>query len=130
VIIGTQNNLVSCIPKHVSSSIDLTMLPCSILNICNQITFYFQDSCFQARVQFSKKLHKGLVSLRLPLQFLSIFSLAANDPIKERRIQCKSLLTSNITKRRDFLKQHSAAMCECSFLYNDVNCVLQSILCG
>lgn len=77
-----------------------------ITNICTQI----QDSSYQVRVRFARKLNTGLIKLKLPLQYLSIFSLAANDPVKERRIQCKAMLTNNITKRREFLKQHSAAM--------------------
>jgi len=77
-------------------------------NCCS--TPLFQDSSYQVRVRFARKLNAGLMTLKLPLQYLSIFSLAANDPVKERRLQCKVMLTNNITKRRDFLKQHSAAM--------------------
>ena len=41
-------------------------------------------------MKFAQKLHKGLLALRLPLQFMSIFCLAASDPLKERRQQIKA----------------------------------------
>ena len=59
---------------------------------------------YQVREIFSQKLHKGLISLRLPLQYLSVFCLAAQDIEKERKLQVKSFLQSNINKRRDLLK--------------------------
>ena len=68
-----------------------------------------QDSCYHVRLRFALKLHKGLFSLRLPLEYMSIFSLAANDPLKERRTQLKQFLTSNIQKRREYLKQSPSA---------------------
>lgn len=58
------------------------------------------------------KLNKGLLSLRLPLEYMSIFSLAANDPVKERRAQVKQFLYANISKRREYLKQHATAGCK------------------
>ena len=64
----------------------------------------FQDSCYQVRLNFALKLHKGLLSLKLPLQFLSILALAANDPLKERKVQVKQFLLANIKKRRELLK--------------------------
>ena len=68
-----------------------------------------QDSCYHVRLRFALKLHKGLLSLRLPLEYMSIFSLAANDPLKERRTQLKQFLNSNVQKRRDYLKQNPNA---------------------
>ena len=59
------------------------------------------------RLKFSQKLHKYLLPLRLPLQYLSIMSLASNDPVKERRIQVKSFIASNVVKRREYLKQNT-----------------------
>lgn len=44
--------------------------------------------------------------LRLPLEYMCIFSLAANDPLKERRAQIKTFLHANISKRRDYIKQN------------------------
>ena len=60
-------------------------------------------------MKFAQKLHKGLLALRLPLQFMSIFCLAASDPLKERRQQIKAYLTLNIIKRRDVLKTSTRA---------------------
>ena len=68
-----------------------------------------QDPCYQVRMHFAQKLHKGLISLRLPLQYLSMFCLVANDPLKERRAQVKQFLQANIQRRRDYLKQQPAA---------------------
>ena len=68
-----------------------------------------QDPCYFVRLRFALKLHKGLLSLRLPLEYMSIFSLAANDPLKERRTQVKQFLNANVQKRRDYLKQNANA---------------------
>lgn len=65
-----------------------------------------QDSCYHVRLNFALKLNKGLMMLRLPLEYMSIFSLAANDPLKERRAQIKNFLHTNISKRRDYIKQN------------------------
>ena len=70
---------------------------------------FVQDPCYQVRLHFAQKLHKGLISLRLPLQFMSILALAATDPLKERRQQVKANLISNIHKRREYLKTNAAA---------------------
>ncbi|XP_064607690.1 sister chromatid cohesion protein PDS5 homolog B-like [Liolophura sinensis] len=67
------------------------------------------DSCYEVRLRFAQKLNKGLLSLRLPLEYMSIFSLAANDPLKERRVQVKSFLAANIQKRREYLRQNPSA---------------------
>ncbi len=65
---------------------------------------FCQDTCYQVRLQMAHKLNKGLISLKLPLQYLSILCLAANDPLKERRVQAKHFLVSNINRRREYLK--------------------------
>lgn len=67
--------------------------------------YYLQDSCYHVRVKFAEKLHKGLFAMKLPLEFMSIFSLAANDPVRERRTAIKRFIQLNIQRRRDFLKQ-------------------------
>uniref|UniRef100_A0A0L8I015 Sister chromatid cohesion protein PDS5 homolog B n=1 Tax=Octopus bimaculoides TaxID=37653 RepID=A0A0L8I015_OCTBM len=73
------------------------------------LALLINDSCYQVRLRFAMKLNKGLLSLRLPLEYMSIFSLAANDPVKERRAQVKQFLYANISKRREYLKQHATA---------------------
>lgn len=73
------------------------------------LALLINDSCYQVRLRFAMKLNKGLLSLRLPLEYMSIFSLAANDPVKERRGQVKQFLYANISKRREYLKQHASA---------------------
>lgn len=71
------------------------------------------------RVHFANKLHKGLISLRLPLQFLSAFCLVANDPMKERRTQIKQFIQLNIQRRREYLKQQPAANNKLFYLLPD-----------
>ncbi|KAK7496569.1 hypothetical protein BaRGS_00012221, partial [Batillaria attramentaria] len=70
------------------------------------LALLINDTCYHVRLRFAHKLHKGLLSLRLPLEYMSIFSLAANDPLKERRTQLKQFLSINVQKRRDYLKQN------------------------
>ncbi|KAK2552607.1 Sister chromatid cohesion protein PDS5-like protein B [Acropora cervicornis] len=67
------------------------------------------DPCFEVRDKFTKKLHKGEDLLKLPLEYLGIFALAAPEPIKERRNQVKQMIAKNVKTRRDYLKQHSSA---------------------
>ncbi|KAK6173333.1 hypothetical protein SNE40_016804 [Patella caerulea] len=62
------------------------------------------DSCYNVRLKFAAKLHKGLLLMKLPLEYMSIFSLGANDPLKERRVQLKQFLHINVQKRREYLK--------------------------
>lgn len=90
------------------------------LVICIVCILLLQDSCYQVRLRFAMKLNKGLLSLRLPLEYMSIFSLAANDPVKERRGQVKQFLYANISKRREYLKQHASASCK----YSNYNTVI------
>ncbi|CAC5359753.1 PDS5 [Mytilus coruscus] len=70
------------------------------------LALLMNDSCYHVRHIFSLKLHKSLLTLRLPLQYMSIFCLAANDPMRERRTQIKQFLQNNITKRREYIKQN------------------------
>jgi len=68
-----------------------------------------QDECAEVRTTFIQKLHKGLMSLRLPLQYLSIMCLAANETDKSRRTVVKQMLTANVNRRREYLRQNSIA---------------------
>lgn len=98
---------------QVSELYDIT--PCSFPTSSLHYLFLLdllvslKDPCYQVRYGFAQKLHKGLILLRLPLQYMSIFCLAANDPHKERRQQVKQFLQSNITKRREYLKTNNTA---------------------
>ena len=44
-----------------------------------------QDPCYEVRDKFTKKLHKAEDLLKLPLEYLGKFALAAPEPVKERR---------------------------------------------
>lgn len=64
----------------------------------SEFLYHAQDTCQQVRSLFVAKLNKKLISLKLPLGFLSIFALAGNEPEKsERALVSQSLLTSTVT---------------------------------
>ena len=57
-----------------------------------------KDPCYEVRDKFTKKLHKAEDVLKLPLEYLGIFALAAPEPVKERKTQV-------ITKKFNTLKR-------------------------
>lgn len=67
------------------------------------------DPCYEVRVQFVQKLHKGLIALRLPLQYMGVLCLGALDPLKERRAIVKQMFAANVTRRREYMKQNVSA---------------------
>lgn len=71
-----------------------------------RLALVLQDECDDVREKFAAKLHKHLFSMRLPLQFLAIFSLGGVEARRNFKAQLKQYLLSSITKRRDYLKQH------------------------
>uniref|UniRef100_T1J3Z9 Uncharacterized protein n=1 Tax=Strigamia maritima TaxID=126957 RepID=T1J3Z9_STRMM len=97
------------------------MAGCCILKLCQEPTYsdiltpeqfntvarLLNDECKDVRDRFSQKLHKGLISLKLPLDFMAIFALAGNESTKDLRTQLTHNLQANVNKRRDYLKQHS-----------------------
>ncbi|KAG8591730.1 hypothetical protein GDO81_000277 [Engystomops pustulosus] len=58
---------------------------------------------------FAQKLHKALVKLQLPLEYMAIFALCAKDPVKERRAHARQCLLKNISIRREYIKQNPMA---------------------
>ncbi|XP_030047177.1 sister chromatid cohesion protein PDS5 homolog A [Microcaecilia unicolor] len=64
------------------------------------------DECYQVRQIFAQKLHKALVKLQLPLEYMAIFALCAKDPVKERRAHARQCLLKNISIRREYIKQN------------------------
>uniref|UniRef100_A0A667G1Y4 PDS5 cohesin associated factor A n=1 Tax=Lynx canadensis TaxID=61383 RepID=A0A667G1Y4_LYNCA len=69
----------------------------------------FSDECYQVRQIFAQKLHKALVKLLLPLEYMAIFALCAKDPVKERRAHARQCLLKNISIRREYIKQNPMA---------------------
>ncbi|KAH0510876.1 Sister chromatid cohesion protein PDS5-like protein A [Microtus ochrogaster] len=67
------------------------------------------DECYQVRQIFAQKLHKALVKLLLPLEYMAIFALCAKDPVKERRAHARQCLLKNISIRREYIKQNPIA---------------------
>ncbi|XP_070391470.1 sister chromatid cohesion protein PDS5 homolog B isoform X2 [Dermacentor albipictus] len=72
-----------------------------------KLALVLQDECPEVREQFGLKLHKHLLAMRLPLQFLAIFALGGVEKRRPLRNQLRQWLLSCINKRRDFLKQHT-----------------------
>ena len=62
---------------------------CSLENSTCTISclILLQDSCFEVREKFTKKLHKALDQINLPLDYLGILALAATEPSKDRKTQ-------------------------------------------
>lgn len=67
-----------------------------------------------ARDKFLHKLHRGLISLQLPLKYACLLCLAAlwsankdDEPLSDRDVYCMadavSMLESNVVKRRKLL---------------------------
>jgi sister-chromatid-cohesion protein PDS5 len=56
------------------------------------------------RLLFAKKLYNGLNSLQLPLKYISIFSLVANDSDKDILHHIHNYLKSSINLRREIIK--------------------------
>ncbi|GFO14487.1 sister chromatid cohesion protein pds5 homolog b [Plakobranchus ocellatus] len=83
------------------------------------LALMLNDVCYQVRLRFANRLQKGLISLKLPLEYMSILCLGANDPSKDRRLQLKQFLTQNINKRRDYIKQNPSARGRMFYLLPD-----------
>lgn len=79
------------------------------LEVFQKLSLVMQDPCYEVRDKFTKKLHKAEDLLKLPLEYLGIFALAAPEPVKERRNQVKQMIAKNVKTRRDYLKQHTSA---------------------
>ncbi|KAJ7363327.1 Sister chromatid cohesion protein PDS5 A [Desmophyllum pertusum] len=88
---------------------ELHYIDCITLENFQQISLVMQDSCYEVRDKFTKKLHKAEDLLKLPLEYLGIFALAAPEPDKERRNQVRQMIAKNVKTRRDYVKQHSTA---------------------
>ncbi|EDO49633.1 predicted protein, partial [Nematostella vectensis] len=67
------------------------------------------DPCFEVRAKFIKKLHKSLDTLKLPLDYLAIFCLAATESNKDKKTQVRQMIARNINIRKEYLKIHSVA---------------------
>lgn len=70
------------------------------------LSLVINDECYHVRDRFAQKLHKALMLLKLPLDFMAIFSLGGLEKTKELKSQFKQYLHSNINKRREYLKQN------------------------
>ncbi|XP_076319055.1 sister chromatid cohesion protein PDS5 homolog A-like [Tachypleus tridentatus] len=93
---------------------------CCMLKLCHEqpyaeilsqeqfqiLALVLNDECYQVREKFAQKLHKGLFSLSLPLEFMAIFALGGLEKTRELKSLFKQYLLANINKRREYLKQH------------------------
>eukprot|EP00057_Strongylocentrotus_purpuratus_P033215 XP_790621.2 PREDICTED: sister chromatid cohesion protein PDS5 homolog A [Strongylocentrotus purpuratus] len=71
------------------------------------LALLINDECYQVREQFGMKLNRGLINLRLPLMYLSIFSLCAKDPVQDSKSRASQYIARNIATRREYLKNHT-----------------------
>ncbi|KAI8502919.1 Sister chromatid cohesion protein PDS5 A [Branchiostoma belcheri] len=100
---------------------------CAVLKLAQERVFsdllsleqFQMDSCLEVRQKFTNKLHKGLMRLRLPLEYLSIFSLAAREQHPGLRRQIKACINKNIAQRRQYIVQHSGAQAKLMSLLPD-----------
>ena len=51
--------------------------------------------------------------MKIPLQYMAIFSLCANDRVKDRKSTVKQYIELNIQKRREYLRKHPATNSKC-----------------
>ncbi|KAG8200522.1 hypothetical protein JTE90_000597 [Oedothorax gibbosus] len=70
------------------------------------LAIMINDECYEVRDRFSQKLHKALMLLKLPLDFMAIFSLGGLEKTRDLKAQFKQYLLANINKRREYLKQN------------------------
>ena len=63
-------------------------------------SFLSKDPCYEVRDKFTKKLHKAEDVLKLPLEYLGIFALAAPEPVKERKTQVKYCKVQHFEKMK------------------------------
>lgn len=86
-------------------------------SLTGQDTWYsVQDPCTKVRRTFALKLHRGLYNQQLSLQYLSLLSLAADDPDASQRKLVKEILTMIIRLQHKSINDRMAANCE--FLYS------------
>ncbi|XP_071847616.1 sister chromatid cohesion protein PDS5 homolog A-B-like [Apostichopus japonicus] len=71
------------------------------------IALLINDECFQVREKFAEKLSQGLIQLKLPLSYMSIFSLSVKDPVKDSRKKALGYIKQCIAVRRQYLKQQN-----------------------
>lgn len=71
------------------------------------LALLLRDKCDPVRERFAQKLHKGLISLKLPLDYMAMFSLGAAEVNRELKSHLKQYLLANINKRKDYIKQHA-----------------------
>lgn len=55
------------------------------------------------KATFTKKLHKALDSLKLPLEYLAIFALAASETDKDKKAKVKNVNNDSFTAAVHFL---------------------------
>eukprot|EP00794_Sanderia_malayensis_P007437 gene7437-8259_t len=72
-----------------------------------QLALTMKDSCYDVREKFAFKIHSGLGTLKLPLDYLAFFMLSATDQTKERKIQARQIIAKNATQRREYVKHNS-----------------------
>ena len=70
----------------------------------NRVALLLNDNKSEVRQIFAKKLHAKLIDGHLNLQFVAIYCLAANDPLKENKAKARKYLNAIMNQRRDCLQ--------------------------
>ncbi|KAM7537144.1 hypothetical protein Aperf_G00000063249 [Anoplocephala perfoliata] len=70
------------------------------------MSYVMCDPCRNVRSRFLEVLHKGLIRLKLPLEYMAMFVHAADVPDPQFRQRAKQYLVANVKQRREFLAKH------------------------
>ncbi|VUZ49338.1 unnamed protein product [Hymenolepis diminuta] len=72
------------------------------------MSYVMCDPCRNVRQRFLEVLHKGLIRLKLPLEYMAMFAHAADVPDLQFRQLAKQYLVGNVKQRREFLTKHGS----------------------
>ncbi|VDO01631.1 unnamed protein product, partial [Rodentolepis nana] len=75
---------------------------------CQSMSYVMCDPCPNVRQRFLEVLHKGLIRLKLPLEYMAMFSHAADVPDLVFRQFAKQYFVANVKQRREFLAKHGS----------------------
>ncbi|XP_003748624.1 sister chromatid cohesion protein PDS5 homolog B [Galendromus occidentalis] len=91
----------SCILKVCSCTVYADVITQSQFQ---RLVTIITDPVDEVREKFAAKLHKRLMSLQLPLQFMALLSYGGIEPRPQLKAKMRHYLLNNITRRREYLK--------------------------
>lgn len=72
------------------------------------MSYVLCDPCPDVRSHFLSVLHRGLLRLQLPLEYIAMFVHVADVQDNAFRQRAKQYLVANVKRRREFLNKHSS----------------------